>query len=94
MQMLIKRISNEIVREASLRLHWNVNIMNTEGIIISALDKSCVAAIYEGALKVLTTKKPLLFIQDRTGKTRSRTPTCPSSFLIRLLELLPLLETL
>ena len=60
MQMLTKKIANEIVRETSLRLQRNINIMNTEGIILSALDKSRVGAIHEGALKVLETKKTLV----------------------------------
>lgn len=60
MQMLTKKIANEIVRETSLRLHRNVNIMNTEGIILSAMDKARIGAIHEGALKVLETKKMLV----------------------------------
>lgn len=59
MQIFTKKIANEIVRETSLRLQRNINIMNTEGIIISALDKSRVGTVHEGALKVLDSKKPL-----------------------------------
>lgn len=59
MQIFTKKIANEIVRETSLRLQRNINIMNTEGIIISALDKSRIGAIHEGALKVLSSKKAL-----------------------------------
>ncbi|MDN7245216.1 CdaR family transcriptional regulator [Planococcus shenhongbingii] len=65
MQKLTKKIANEIVRETSLRLQRNVNIMNTDGIIISALDKSRIGAVHEGALEVLATKKTLVIYPDQ-----------------------------
>lgn len=51
--MLTKRIANAIVEETSIRLHRNVNIMNTEGIIITTRDTSRIGSFHEGALEVL-----------------------------------------
>ncbi|WP_449355346.1 CdaR family transcriptional regulator [Virgibacillus natechei] len=51
--MLNQKIANSIVEETSIRLHRNVNIMNTEGIIIATRDTSRIGSFHEGALEVL-----------------------------------------
>ncbi|MBY7144308.1 helix-turn-helix domain-containing protein [Virgibacillus sp. NKC19-3] len=53
MKMLNQKIANSIVEETSIRLHRNVNIMNTEGIIIATRDNSRIGSFHEGALEVL-----------------------------------------
>lgn len=40
MTKLTKTIADEIVKETSLRLHRNINIMNMEGVIIATQDKA------------------------------------------------------
>ena len=65
MQMLNQKMANDIVRETSLRLHRNVNIMNTEGRIIAALDKSRIGAVHEGARQVLATGKSLAIAEGQ-----------------------------
>lgn len=58
--MLTKEIANEIVKETSLRLHRNVNMMDIDGMIIAAQDTSRVGLIHEGALEVLRSGKTLI----------------------------------
>lgn len=58
--MLTQKIASEIVKETSLRLDRNVNIMNTEGIIIATMDKSRIGSIHKGAVEVLSTQKTLV----------------------------------
>ncbi|WP_373893563.1 CdaR family transcriptional regulator [Virgibacillus sp. CBA3643] len=53
MKMLNQKIANSIVEETSIRLHRNVNIMNTEGVIIATRDTSRIGSFHEGALEVL-----------------------------------------
>jgi len=68
MHMLTEKIANEIVRETSLRLHRNVNIMNMNGKIIATLDKSRIGSIHKGSIEVLTTGKTL-FIHENDNQT-------------------------
>jgi len=65
--MLTEKIANEIVKETSLRLHRNVNIMNMNGKIIATLNKSRVGSIHKGAKEVLRTGKTL-FIHTNEKK--------------------------
>lgn len=57
--MLTKEIANEIVRETSLRIHRNINIMDMDGCIIAAKDQSRIGLIHEGALEVLRSGEEL-----------------------------------
>lgn len=63
--MLTQKIANEIVKETSLRLNRNVNIMNTEGTIIATMDKSRIGSIHKGAIEVLSTHKTLVIHADQ-----------------------------
>lgn len=58
--MLTEKIANEIVVETSLRLHMNINIMDTDGVIIAALDKTRIGAVHKGAIEVLKTGRTLV----------------------------------
>lgn len=51
--MLTRELASTIVKETSLRLNRNINIMNDKGIIIASLDDSRIDVIHEGALEVL-----------------------------------------
>lgn len=58
--MLTKKIAHEIVKETSLRLHRNINIMDVDGIIIAAKDTSRIGLIHEGAIEVLKSGQTLM----------------------------------
>jgi carbohydrate diacid regulator len=63
--MLTQKIANEIVKETSLRLDRNVNIMDTEGTIIATMNKARIGSIHKGAIEVLSTQKTLVIHPDQ-----------------------------
>ncbi|WP_152655463.1 sugar diacid recognition domain-containing protein [Oceanobacillus sp. CFH 90083] len=68
MNMLTKEIANAIVRETSIRLNRNVNIMDIRGEIIATRDESRLHTIHEGAVEVLSNGETL-FIYPEQGET-------------------------
>ena len=64
MHMLTEKMANEIVVETSLRLRLNINIMNTDGIIIAALDKTRIGFVHKGAIEVLKTGRTLVITSN------------------------------
>lgn len=58
--MLTTKIAQEIVRETSLRLQRNINIMDVDGIIIATKDTSRIGLIHEGAIEVLRSGNTLI----------------------------------
>lgn len=72
--MLTQEIANAIVKETSLRLNRNINIMNNEGIIIAARDKSRVGSIHKGALKVLKMGEALVIHPSQNEKWEGTQP--------------------
>ncbi|MBP1971246.1 carbohydrate diacid regulator [Virgibacillus natechei] len=65
MKVLTKKIANAIVEETSIRLHRNVNIMNTEGIIIATRDTFRIGSFHEGALEVLKSGETRIISADK-----------------------------
>ncbi|MBP2077047.1 CdaR family transcriptional regulator [Oceanobacillus polygoni] len=59
MEMITKEIANAIVRETSLRLDRNVNIMDTKGTIIATKDEKRLHTVHEGAVEVLKSGRAL-----------------------------------
>ncbi|ARI78680.1 CdaR family transcriptional regulator [Halobacillus mangrovi] len=72
--MLTKEIAEDIVKETSLRLNRNVNIMNNKGIIIAAKDHSRIGQIHEGALKVLKIGETLIIHSNQKGDWKGAHP--------------------
>ncbi|WP_339284919.1 sugar diacid recognition domain-containing protein [Oceanobacillus sp. FSL K6-3682] len=65
MDMLTKEIANVIVRETSLRLNRNVNIMDIRGEIIATRDESRLHTVHEGAVEVLKSGETLTIYPDQ-----------------------------
>ncbi|MDO6448579.1 sugar diacid recognition domain-containing protein [Oceanobacillus profundus] len=59
MEMITKEIAKTIVRETSLRLGRNVNIMDMDGTIIATKDEKRLHTVHEGAVEVLKNGKSL-----------------------------------
>lgn len=72
--MLTKNIAEDIVKETSLRLQRNVNIMNTEGIIIATQDKSRIGSVHEGAIAVLQSGTSLVINTHKTKDWKGAQP--------------------
>ena len=61
--MISKRLANQIVEQTMLRLHRNINVMNTSGIILASGDQLRVESIHEGAKMVVESEKPLIITE-------------------------------
>lgn len=68
--MLTEKIANEIVKETSMRIGRNVNIMNVDGVIIATQDKARIGTFHEGAKEVLKSGETLFIdaLQDAEWK--------------------------
>ncbi|MEI4769531.1 sugar diacid recognition domain-containing protein [Psychrobacillus sp. FJAT-51614] len=62
--MITKQLANQIVEQTMLRLHRNINVMQTNGIILASGDQFRVDSIHEGAVAVAATKKVLWITEE------------------------------
>ncbi|MGE8079934.1 CdaR family transcriptional regulator [Peribacillus loiseleuriae] len=72
--MLTRSIAHTIVKETSIRLNRNINIMNDSGIIIASRDIERIDDIHEGALQVLKTGKTLMIPSNQSGTWKGSHP--------------------
>ncbi|MCP3761358.1 helix-turn-helix domain-containing protein [Domibacillus sp. A3M-37] len=72
--MLTKAIAKEIVKETSLRLDRNINIMNNEGMIIASCDESRINTVHEGARQVLETSQPFIIHESESAIFKGSQP--------------------
>lgn len=72
--ILPQKIADAIVRETSLRISRNVNIMDMKGRIISTMDKSRLDSYHAGALEVLEKGEGLIIHPEDTEKWRGTMP--------------------
>ncbi len=57
--MITKQLANQIVEQTMLRLHRNINVMQTNGVILASGDHLRINSIHEGAIEVTRTLLPL-----------------------------------
>lgn len=62
--MITKQLANQIVEQTMLRLHRNINVIQTNGMILASGDRLRVDSIHEGAVIVAETRKPLLITEE------------------------------
>ncbi|MBS4214498.1 MULTISPECIES: CdaR family transcriptional regulator [Neobacillus] len=72
--MLTKEIASTIVKETSLRLDRNINIMDEHGIIIASRNSSRIGDIHEGALAVLKTGKTVTISEEQAKELKGSQP--------------------
>lgn len=63
-RMISKQLANQIVEQTMLRLHRNINVMNTNGMILASGDQLRVESIHEGAKNVAESEKPLIITEQ------------------------------
>ncbi|MFX3673397.1 MAG: CdaR family transcriptional regulator [Paenisporosarcina sp.] len=66
--MLTKQLANQIVEQTMVRLHRNINVMDTNGMILASGEKERVENIHEGALFVAKTQEPLWITEENVGE--------------------------
>ena len=62
--MISKQLANQIVEQTLLRLHRNIDMMNTNGMILASGDQLRVESIHEGAKIVADSEKPLIITEQ------------------------------
>lgn len=62
--MLTKRLAEEIVEQTMLRLSWNLNVMDTNGMILASGEMERVDRIHEGAAHVAKTGKSIWISEE------------------------------
>ncbi|TQR18289.1 CdaR family transcriptional regulator [Psychrobacillus soli] len=62
--MITKQLANQIVEQTMLRLHRNINVIQTNGMILASGDRLRVDSIHEGAVIVAETRKTLLITDE------------------------------
>lgn len=62
--MLTKRLAEEIVEQTMLRLSWNLNVMDTNGMILASGEMDRVDRIHEGAAHVAKTGESLWISEE------------------------------
>ncbi|TQR21310.1 CdaR family transcriptional regulator [Psychrobacillus vulpis] len=62
--MITKQLANQIVEQTMLRLHRNINVIQTNGMILASGDQLRVDSIHEGAVIVAETKKELWITEE------------------------------
>lgn len=72
--MLTRSIAHTIVKETSIRLNRNINIMNDSGIIIASRDVERIDDIHEGALHVLKTGQTLIISSNQSVSWKGSHP--------------------
>jgi carbohydrate diacid regulator len=72
--MLTRAIASSIVKETTIKLKRNINIMDNQGIILASCDSSRVDDIHEGALEVLRSGETLMITDDEREKWRGAQP--------------------
>ncbi|MGM9950305.1 MAG: CdaR family transcriptional regulator [Lysinibacillus sp.] len=58
--MLSIKLAEEIVHQTMMRLHHNINVISTDGVILASGDQERVDSIHEGAIHVVKTGMPLV----------------------------------
>ncbi|WP_059173443.1 sugar diacid recognition domain-containing protein [Bacillus sp. FJAT-27445] len=72
--MLTKEIASIIVKETSVRLNRNINIMDDNGVIIASGTSSRVGDIHEGALAVLRTGETVSLTKEEIENWKGAQP--------------------
>ncbi|MBM7632310.1 CdaR family transcriptional regulator [Geomicrobium sediminis] len=62
--MLTVDIANSIIKETASKLHYHMNIMDVNGVIIASTDDRRLYTVHEGAQSVLETGTPLIVTSE------------------------------
>ncbi|WP_240375933.1 CdaR family transcriptional regulator [Bacillus piscicola] len=72
--MLTKEIADMIVKETSVRLNRNINMMNEEGVILASCDEERITDIHEGAVHVLKSGETLIIYPGDQSQYKGSQP--------------------
>ncbi|HEX5565201.1 MAG TPA: sugar diacid recognition domain-containing protein [Sporosarcina sp.] len=72
--MITKKLAEEIVEQTMVRLNRNLNVMDTDGMILASGEKERVDRIHEGAAHVAKTRLPLWIDEQNTSDWHGAKP--------------------
>ncbi|HWL26577.1 MAG TPA: sugar diacid recognition domain-containing protein [Ureibacillus sp.] len=72
--MLSIKLAEEIVHQTMMRLHHNINVISTDGVILASGDKERIDSIHEGAIEVAKTGNSLLIDEILSKEFRNCKP--------------------
>ncbi|MDQ0271901.1 CdaR family transcriptional regulator [Cytobacillus purgationiresistens] len=72
--MLTQEIAAEIVRQTTIRLNRNINIMDDQGMILASGNPERIHQIHDGAREVLRTGKTIIIHEDDLNKWENSLP--------------------
>lgn len=72
--MITKQLAEEIVEQTMLRLNRNLNVMDTNGMILASGEKERVDRIHEGAAHVAKTRRSLWIDDENTSDWHGSKP--------------------
>ncbi|MDN4606191.1 CdaR family transcriptional regulator [Sporosarcina highlanderae] len=72
--MITKKLAEEIVEQTMVRLKWNLNVMDTNGMILASGEKERIDRIHEGAAHVVKTRQTLWITDENTADWHGTKP--------------------
>ncbi|HWL12790.1 MAG TPA: sugar diacid recognition domain-containing protein, partial [Ureibacillus sp.] len=72
--MLSIKLAEEIVAQTMLRLHHNINVIGSNGVILASGDRERIDSIHEGAIEVIKTGMPLFIDENLTHQFHNCKP--------------------
>ncbi|MCM3744378.1 helix-turn-helix domain-containing protein [Sporosarcina luteola] len=72
--MITKKLAEEIVEQTMFRLDRNLNVMDTNGVILASGEKERIDRIHEGAAHVAKTRRPLWIDEVNTADWQGAKP--------------------
>jgi len=73
-KMLSIKLAEEIVAQTMLRLHHNINVIGSNGVILASGDRERIDSIHEGAIEVIKTGMPLFIDENLTHQFHNCKP--------------------
>lgn len=72
--LITKKLAEEIVEQTMFRLDRNLNVMDTNGMILASGEKERIDRIHEGAAHVAKTRRPLWIDDENTSDWQGAKP--------------------
>lgn len=73
-ELITKKLAEEIVQQTMVRLNRNLNVMDTNGMILASGEAERIDRIHEGAAHVAKTKVPLWITNENIGDWHGTKP--------------------
>ncbi|MEG0471043.1 MAG: sugar diacid recognition domain-containing protein [Solibacillus sp.] len=66
--MLSIKLAEEIVKQTSMRLHYNINVIDLDGVILASGEKNRIDSLHDGALEVVRSQQVVIIEENQHDK--------------------------